>query len=131
MKSENIRLLNRIIRRKSTEFGWHQGEKSPQVVPLFAPRERFHLFIELDSPVVPSLPLQLSIQGEENAVRALLFPSPRLLAEQTAGRSLRTSTPTPQGRPSAPPHGCWIRWSAGSKNFPLFQPVRVKTREIT
>lgn len=27
MKSENIRLLNRIIRRKSTEFGWHQGGK--------------------------------------------------------------------------------------------------------
>lgn len=84
MKSENIRLLNRIIRRKSTEFGWHQGEKSPQVVPLFAPRERFHLFIELDSPVVPPLTLQLSIQGEENTVRSLLFPSPRILTEQTA-----------------------------------------------
>lgn len=91
MKSENISLLNRIIRRKSTEFRWQQEEKSPQVVPLFAPREEFHLFIELDSPVVPPLPLQMSIQVEEDAVRSLMFPSPRLLTEQTAERFLSLS----------------------------------------
>jgi len=84
VKEENINLLKGIIRRKCTELGWHQVEQSSRVISLAAPREKFHLMTELDSPVVPSLPLQMSIQDEGDDVRAILFPSPRLLTEQAA-----------------------------------------------
>ena len=36
----------------------------------------------------------------------------------------------PRGRPSVPPHSCWIRWSAESKKFPLFQTVKVKQGKL-
>lgn len=88
MKEKNLDMLEKIVRRSSTELRLQVMDSAPKIISLAAPRERFHLFIELDSPVAPPLPFQLSIQGEENAVRALLFPSPRLLTEQTAGRFL-------------------------------------------
>jgi hypothetical protein len=88
MQAKNVISLRNIIKRKSAEFGLRQLAYSPQVIYLAAPQELFHLMTELTSPVAPSLPLQLSIQCEKDAVRALLFPSPRILTEQTAGHFL-------------------------------------------
>ena len=94
MKEKNLNTLEKIVRRRSAELGLQVMDSAPKIISLAAPRERFHLFIELDSPVAPPLPLQLSIQGEENAVRVLLFPSPRLLTEQTAERFLSLANET-------------------------------------
>lgn len=88
MKEKNLDTLEKIVRRRSAELGLQVMGSTPKIISLAAPRERFHLFSELDSPVAPPLPLQLSIQCEENAVRALLFPSPRILTKQTAGHFL-------------------------------------------
>lgn len=88
MKGKNLDVLEKILRHRATELGFQVMDYTPKIISLAAPREQFHLFIELDSPVAPPLPLQLSIQCEENAVRALLFPSPRILTKQTAGRFL-------------------------------------------
>lgn len=41
--------------------------------------EDWHLFIEMNSPIVSPLPLQMSIYVEDKAVRTLLFPSPVII----------------------------------------------------
>lgn len=84
MGEENLAALERIIMRKSTELGLYHAKQSPKILSLAAPHERFHLMLELSSPVAPPLPLQMSIQDEGDTIRALLFPSPRILTEQTA-----------------------------------------------
>lgn len=88
MKAETMASLERLIQKKSVELGLHPIGNISQVVFLFAPRERFHFATELRSSVVPSLPLQIAIHDEEGGVRALLFPSPPILTEQTAEQFL-------------------------------------------
>lgn len=88
MKAENLTSLEKMIRRKSVELGFYSVGDFPKVVSLFVPQERFHLSIRLRNPVVPDLPLQMSIRDEEGTVRVLLFPSPSILTEHTADQFL-------------------------------------------
>lgn len=88
MGEESLAALERIIKRKSAELGFYQAKQPPKIISLAAPHERFHLMLELSSHIAPPLPLQMSIQDEDDTIRSLLFPSPRLLTGQTAERAL-------------------------------------------
>lgn len=64
MKNENILLLNKIITAKLNELGFKilKPEHSGTVISML--QESWHLFIEMHSPIVPSLSLQMSIYVE-------------------------------------------------------------------
>lgn len=84
MRAENLTVLERVIKQKSAELGFCQKKLTSGVIPIAAPRERVHLMTELNSPVVPALPLQMSIRDSGNAIRALLFPSPPIIHNEQA-----------------------------------------------
>ena len=80
MRSDEIILmLNKIVIQKSNELGFEimKREHSGNVISIF--REDCHLFWEMRSPIVPSLPLQMTIYVEDEAVRMLFFPSPVII----------------------------------------------------
>ncbi len=79
MKKENILLLNKVIAAKSEELGFEfiRPEHDGPVVSIL--REDWHLFAQIQSPIVPSLSLQMAIYAEDDAVRMLLFPSPAII----------------------------------------------------
>ncbi len=89
MKKENIRLLNKIITAKSNELGFEimKPEHSGSVVSIL--REDWHLFIEMHSPVVPSLLLQTSMCVEDKTIRTLIFPSPIIISGENASQFVR------------------------------------------
>lgn len=88
MKAENLSTLEKIIKRRSTALGFYPEGLPSGVVHIAAPRECAHLKIELSNPFAPPLSLQISIRDERDILRALLFPSPRILTEQTVNPSL-------------------------------------------
>ncbi|MCM1539298.1 MAG: hypothetical protein NC254_12990 [bacterium] len=92
MKNENIHLLNKIITAKSNELGFEimKPEHSGTVIS-FLRKEDWHLFIEMHSPLVPSLSLQVSICVEDKAVRTLLFPSPIIINSGNVYQFVRLS----------------------------------------
>lgn len=91
MKNENIHLINKIITAKSNELDFKilKTEHSGTVISML--QEDWHLFIEMHSPIVPSLPLQMSICVEDKAVRTLLFPSPIIINSGNVYQFVRLS----------------------------------------
>lgn len=91
MKKDNIHLLNKIITAKSNELGFEimKPKHSGSVVSIL--RDNLHLFIEMQSPIVPSLLLQMSICVEDGAVRTLLFPSPIIITSGNVCQFVRLS----------------------------------------
>lgn len=80
MRSDEIMLmLEKIVIQKSNEFGFEimELENSGNVVSIL--REDWHLFLEMRSPIVPSLLLQMTIYVEDEALRMLFFPSPAII----------------------------------------------------
>lgn len=91
MKRKTIRKINRIIIRKSNELGFEimKREHSGNVVSIF--REDWHLFLEMRSPVVSPLLLQMTISVEDEAVRMLLFPSPAIIDSKNTNQFIQLS----------------------------------------
>ncbi len=91
MKKDNIHLLNKIVTAKSNELGFEimKPKHSDSVVSIL--RDKVHLFIEMHSPIVTSLPLQMSICVEDDAVRTLLFPSPIIINSGNVCQFVRLS----------------------------------------
>lgn len=91
MKKDNIHLLNKIITANSNKFGFKilKPEHSGTVISML--REDWHLFIEMHSPIVPFLSLQMSICVEDKAVRTLLFPSPIIINSGNVSQFVRLS----------------------------------------
>lgn len=91
MKNENIHLLNKIITAKSNELGFKilKPENSGTVVSML--QEDWHLFIEMHSSIVPSLPLQMSIYVEDLAIRMIFFPSPIIIKSENASQFIYLS----------------------------------------
>ncbi len=92
MKNENIHLLNKMITAKSNELGFEimKPEHSGTVISILR-SEDWHLFIEMHSPIVPPLPLQMNICIEDKAVRSLIFPSPIIINSGNVGQFVRLS----------------------------------------
>lgn len=92
MKKENIHLLNRIITAKSNKFDLKimKPEHSGTVIS-FLQKEDWHLFIEMHSPLVSSLSLQMSICVEDKSVRTLLFPAPIIINSGNVCQFVRLS----------------------------------------
>lgn len=92
MKNKNIHLLNQIIIGKANEFGCEimKPEHSGTVIS-FLRKEDWHLFIEMHSPLVPCLSLQMSVCIEEKKVRILLFPSPIIIDSGNVCQFVRLS----------------------------------------
>ncbi len=84
MKNENMLLLDKMITAKSKELGFTfmKPEHTGSVVSML--RDDWHLFMEIQSPIVPALSLQMSIDAEDDAVRMLLFPSPPIIGSGNA-----------------------------------------------
>lgn len=80
MKNENLSTIESIIRKKSREFGFDvmKPKRSGSVVSML--REDWHLFAQIQSPVLPPLAMQMAIYAEESAVRMFLFPSPVIIS---------------------------------------------------
>ncbi len=91
MKSKIIRKINEIIPRKTNEFGFEimKPEHSGNVVSML--RENWHLFLELHSPIVSPLPLQMAIYIEDEAIRMLLFPSPAMIDSRNTNQFIQLS----------------------------------------
>lgn len=91
MKRETIRKINEIIIRKSNELGFEimELEHSGNVVSIF--REDWHLFLEMRSPIVSSLLLQMTIAVEDEAVQMLLFPSPAIIDSRNTNQFIQLS----------------------------------------
>ena len=80
MKNDEIILmLNKIVTQKSNELGFEimKPKHSGNVISIL--REEWHLFLEMHSPIVSSLLLQMTIYVEDKAVRMLFFPSPAII----------------------------------------------------
>lgn len=91
MKEKNIQLLHKIIADKSKEWNFEimKPEHSGTVISIL--QEDWHLFIKMHSPIVYSLPLQMSICVEGKAVRALIFPSPIIINSGNVSQFVRLS----------------------------------------
>lgn len=92
MKNDEIILmLNKIVTQKSNELGFEimELENSGNVVSIF--REDWHLFLEMRSPIVPSLLLQMTISVEDKAVRMLIFPSPAIIDSRNTNQFILLS----------------------------------------
>ncbi len=91
MKSGIICKINEIITRKSNEIGFEimKPEHSGNVVSIL--RENWHLFLEMHSPIVSPLPLQMAIYIEDEAVRMLLFPSPAIIDSRNTNQFIQLS----------------------------------------
>lgn len=81
MKEANIYLLNKVINQKAKElrFTITKPVHSGAVVSIL--REDWHLFTQMSNSLVPALLLQMTICIEEDALRMLFFPSPRIVQE--------------------------------------------------
>lgn len=79
MENKNKILLDRIICQKANEFGFEmiKPEHSGTVVSIM--REDWHLFIEMRSPVVPPLQLQMEVHVGDQTMRMFVFPSPIII----------------------------------------------------
>lgn len=88
---EIIRKIDEIISRKSNEIGFEvmKPEHSGNVVSIL--RENWHLFLEMHSPIVSSLSLQMSIYIEDEAIRMLLFPSPVIIESRNTDQFIQLS----------------------------------------
>lgn len=86
---EIIIMLNKIVTRKSNELGFEimKPEHSGNVVSIL--REDWHLFLEMRSPIVSSLLLQMTIFVEDEAVRMLLFPSPAIIDSRNTNQFIQ------------------------------------------
>ena len=89
MKTENNILLDKIIKNKCAELGFGSMEiqKGGPVVSIL--REDWHLFIEFQSPLLPSLQLQCAITIEGDAISLLCFPSPVIITDETMNEFIR------------------------------------------
>ncbi len=92
MKKENLSVLGKIVKQKSKELNFTimKPEYSRTVIS-FLRKEEWHLFIEMHSPLVPSLSLQMSIYVEDKAVRTLIFPSPIIINSGNVCQFVRLS----------------------------------------
>lgn len=91
MNSEIIRTMNEIIIQKSNEFGFEimKPEHLGNVVSIL--QEDWHLFIEMHSPILSPLSLQMTIYIEDEAVRMLLFPSPAIIDSRNVNQFIQLS----------------------------------------
>lgn len=91
MRSATILMLNKIVTQKSHELGFQviKLEHSENVVSLL--REDWHLFLEMRSPIVSSLLLQMTIAVEDEAVQMLLFPSPAIIDSRNTNQFIQLS----------------------------------------
>lgn len=91
MTRENLSTLEKIVRVKSKEFNFTNMklEHSASVIPML--REDWHLFMQMESPILPPLSLQMAIYAEETAVRMLLFPSPIIINRENVNEFIRLS----------------------------------------
>lgn len=91
MKRETIRKINEILIQKSNELGFEmmKPEHSGNVVSIL--REDWHLFLEMHSPIVSPLSLQMTIYIEGEAVRMLFFPSPAIIDSRNTNQFIQLS----------------------------------------
>lgn len=91
MKNESLSAIENIIRKKSREFDFAvmKPEHSGTVVSML--REDWHLFMQMKSPILPPLSLQMAIYAEEAAVRMLFFPSPIIMKRENVSEFVRLS----------------------------------------
>lgn len=89
MNSEIICKINGVILQKSNELGFEimKPEHSGNIVSML--RENWHLFLEMRSPIVSPLPLQMTIYIENDAVRMLLFPSPAIINSRNTNQFIQ------------------------------------------
>lgn len=85
MKNSSLHRLDNIVVQKSRELGFNpiKRENSGSVVSIL--RDDWHLAIELSSPIVPTMPFQMSIRTEGLKIRMLLFPSPPIIKKSNVG----------------------------------------------
>ena len=91
MRSATILMLNKIVAQKSHELGFQviKPEHSGNVVSIL--REDWHLFLEMHSPILSPLSLQMTISVEDEAVRMLLFPSPAIIDSKNTNQFIQLS----------------------------------------
>jgi hypothetical protein len=89
MRSATILMLNKIVAQKSHELGFQviKPEHSGNVVSIL--REDWHLFLEMHSPILSPLSLQMTISVEDEVVRMLLFPSPGIIDSRNTNQFIQ------------------------------------------
>lgn len=91
MEDKNIILLNRIITYKSNELGIEviKPDHSGSIVSML--REDWHLFIEINSPIVQPQPLllQMTICVKEDTFQMLCFPSPGIITNNNTEQFIK------------------------------------------
>ena len=89
MEDKNIILLNRIITYKSNELGIEviKPDHSGSIVSML--REDWHLFIEINSPIVQPLLLQMTICVKEDTFQMLCFPSPGIITNNNTEQFIK------------------------------------------
>lgn len=91
MRDESVRLIAHAVGQAASRWGLEvrRPERSGPVLPLL--RDDWHLYAELSHPLVPPLPVQMSITLEADAARMLCFPSPPVITADTLTAFLQFS----------------------------------------
>lgn len=79
MENKDKILLDRIICQKANEFGFEMIKPAHSGTVVSIMREDWHLFIEMRSPVVPPLQLQMTVYVEDKTIGMTFFPSPIII----------------------------------------------------